>query len=1005
MKATDSSRQRWQQIDQICARALELEPDSDARTSWLDAACSGDADLRRSVDSLLASEPAAAMFLETSGLEIAAHVLNQQPDADLVGRRIGPYVVQEWLGSGGMGDVYRARDDNLHRDVALKVLPESFALDPHPSTDATLPRVPSRSDRLARFKQEAQVLASLRHPNIAAIYGFEESDRVCALVLELVEGPTLADRIAQGPIAMDEALPIARQIAEALEAAHEQGIGHRDLKPSNIGLQPDGTVKVLDFGLATALHPETAIGGVAMVSQTPGREKTPSQPTVPAGVMLGTPAYVSPEQAKGRRTDKRGDIWAFGAVLFELLSGRRAFKGERTSEILESVLHQDVDWSVLPHSTPTAVRHLVARCLDRDVKRRLRDIGEARIVLGDPYAFDVGHPALAVSSSRGWDRVWPAVLGAIASAAVVAPVLWLLFASTAAPSPVARFTSTLPDGRSLTQPMPHHIIALSPDGSQMAYAANGRLYLQPLAELDAQPIRGSEFAQGVAEPVFSPDGQSIAFWSGADQTIKTVAVAGGSPVTLGQADNPFGLSWGTEGLVFGVRGKGIMRVSASRGTQDLLARVEGDEEAHGPQLLPDGRHLLLTIATGTAADRWEKARVVVQSLASGERKTLLENATDARYVPTGHLVYAARDSVFAVVFDERRREIAGKPVAIIAGVRRSRATGAAQFSVSNTGSLMFVPGVVTRAEGANNEVVVGDRTGRFERLPLPPGPYTELRVSPDGTRVAIAADDRKEAIIYVYDRSGATSMQRLTFGGNNRAPMWSADSTRVAFQSDRDGEPAIYWQLADGSGRAERLTAPARGEVHVPESWIPTGGGFLFSVAKGNDVSLWTFSLQERQAKPFGDVHSSIPTGATFSPDGRWVAYASAKPETASMAIYVQPFPATGATYPLFVRQPANGPTNAPHKPVWSADGKELFYVPRIGGFEVVRVTTQPRVAFGNPVTVPRAFNPGAPDLRRKYDISPDGRFLGLVPTEPSYAEELGSSKIQVILNWLRPGI
>jgi eukaryotic-like serine/threonine-protein kinase len=989
-------RERWQRIEQIYTQALQLEPEGDARATLLDEAWAGDADLRRSVESLLACEPRARSFLEMSALEIAAHLVNQQPDADLVGRRIGPYVVHAWLGSGGMGDVYRARDDNLHRDVALKVLPELFALDPGPSTGTTSPRVPSRADRIARFKQEAQVLAALSHPNIAAIYGFEESGRICALVLELVEGPTLADRMSRGPIALDEALPIARQIAEALEAAHEQGIVHRDLKPSNIGLAPDGTVKVLDFGLATALQPEAVTGGAAMVSPT-----TPSWRMVPANTILGTPAYVSPEQAKGRGTDKRADVWAFGAVLYEMLSGRRAFKGERTSDILESVLHQDIDWSVLPPSTPMPVRRLIARCLDRDVKRRLRDIGEARIMLEEPDALDEQQQTF-VMPSRRWAGASTAVLGVLAGAVLVAAGAWLLGPRPATP-PVIRFTLTLPQERSLTLPTSHHIVALSPDGSHMVYVGNGRLYVQPMAELDAHALSGSEFTQGaVTELVFSPDGQSIAFWSGTDRTLKTIPITGGPPVTVCQADSPFGLSWGNQGLLFGVRHKGIMRVSANGGTPELLARVEGDEQAHGPQLLPDGRHLLFTIATGTGSDRWEKARVVVQSLASGERKPLLENATDARYVPTGHLVYAAREGVFAVAFDQRRREAVGRPVSRMAGVRRSHggATGAAQFSVSNTGSLIFVPGPITKGY---QEIIVADRTGRLERLPLPPGPYTEVRASPDGRRIAIAANDDKEAIIYVYDRSGSTAMQRLTFGGNNRAPVWSADSTRVAFQSDRDGTPAIYWQLADGSGSAERLTVPARGEAHVPESWIPTGGGFLFSVAKGNEVSLWTFTLQERQAKPFGDVHSSIPTGATFSPDGRWVAYASAKPETASMAIYVQPFPATGATYPLFVRQPANGPTNAPHKPVWSTDGKELFYVPRIGEFEVVRITMQPRFAFSNPVTVPRAFNPGRPDLRRMYDISPDGRFLGLVPTERTYAEVFGTSRIQVILNWLKP--
>jgi len=994
-------RERWKQVEEIYVRALELGPDGEARAAFLDEVCAGDAGIRGSVESLLCCEPLLGKFLETSAVDIAAELASQDPDADLVGRRIGPYIVEAWLGSGGMGDVYRARDSNLNRDVALKILSALSAIDCAPPMGTRSSEVSSRGTRIARLKQEAQVLASLNHPNIAAIYGFEESQQICALVLELAEGPTLADRIAQGTIAMEEALSIARQIAEALDAAHEQGVIHRDLKPSNIALRPDGTVKVLDFGLATALEPESLPGQEKVIQAN--RQVQAVQSPVPAAAMLGTPAYVSPEQAKGRRADKRDDVWAFGAVFYEMLSGKRAFKGEHTSEILDSVLHQDVDWAALPPSTPRTVSRLLARCLDRDVRRRLRDIGEARIVLEDPDAFDDGPAALAAAPFPRANRVRLLGLAAIAGVAVVAAATWLMVTRPATPLPVTRFINTLPEGRSLTLPTPRHIVALSADGSQMVYAANDRLYLQAMAELDAEPIRGSEFPQGVSEPVFSLDGQSIAFWSEADQTIRTINVAGGPSVIICRAENPYGLSWANDALVFGAGRMGIMRVSVNGSPPELLAGVEGDELAHGPQLLPDGRHLLFTIATGAGTDRWEKARVVVQTLPTGERKTILENARDARYLSTGHIVYAAHDSVFAVNFDEQRLEVSGAPVSMIAGVRRSqgRVTGAAQFSVSDTGSLVFIPGAVTFPEGAYQKIVVSDRTGRVETLPLPPGPYTELRVSPDGKRVAIASDDHKEAIIYVYDRSGATAMQRLTFGGNNRAPMWSADSTRVAFQSDRDGDRAIFWQRADGGDSAERLTRPSADEAHIPESWVPGGDEFLFSIAKGDELSLWTFSLEKKQAKPFGEVHSSIPPAATFSPDGRWVAYTSAGPGMASIGISVQPFPPTGAKYRLFVGRPAGAPTNAPHKPIWSPDGKEIFYVPRIGGFEAVRVTTRPSFAFGNAVTVPKAFGVGPPDFRRMYEITPEGKFLALVSTEPTTPEEFGTSKIHVILNWL----
>ena len=490
---------------------------------------------------------------------------------------------------------------------------------------------------------------------------------------------------------------------------------------------------------------------------------------------------MSPEQAKGRRAaDKRGDVWAFGAVVYEMLSGRRDCTGERTSDTLQSVLHQDIDWSVLPPSTPTTVRRLIARCLERDVKRRLRDIGEARIVLEEPDALDEQQQAF-VMPSRRWAGASPAVLGGLAGAVLVAAGAWLLAPRPATP-PVIRFTLTLPQERSLTLPTPHHIVALSPDGSHMVYVGNGRLYVQPMAELGAHPLSGSEFTQGaVTEPVFSPDGQSIAFWSGTDRTLKTIPITGGPPVTVCQADSPFGLSWGNQGLLFGVRHKGIMRVSANGGTPELLARVEGDEQAHGPQLLPDGRHLLFTIATGTGSDRWEKARVVVQSLASGERKTLLENATDARYVPTGHLVYAAREGVFGVAFNQRRRRASRKASIDDRGrpslAQRSHGRGPVQRLQHGLVDHLFP--ARSPKNRRSSSPTTPDVSATAPRAH--PARTTGVHASPDGRRIAIAANDSKEAIVYVYDRLGSTAMQRHAFGGNNRAQVWSADSTAGFF--------------------------------------------------------------------------------------------------------------------------------------------------------------------------------------------------------------------------------
>jgi eukaryotic-like serine/threonine-protein kinase len=892
------------------------------------------------------------------------------------GVRVGPYEILSALGVGGMGEVYRARDAKLNRDVAIKVL---------------LPAVANDPDRLARFGREAQVLASLNHPNIAYIHGIEESDGTRALVMELVEGPTLADRIAEGPMPLDEALPIARQIAEALEAAHEQGIVHRDLKPANVKVRADATVKVLDFGLAKAMDRAANSGATAMNSPTLSVHATQ------AGIILGTAAYMSPEQAKGRPTDKRSDVWAFGAVLYEMLSGERAFQGEDIADTLAAVLRHDVDWTALPAVTPTSVRRLMARCLDRDVKRRLRDIGEARIVLEDPAATRPGDASgltVLAPPQPLWRRAMPVVLAAIAGALAVVTAGYFSGRPSTLGS-VTRFSFNPPEGQVATGPASSHIIALSPDGTQLVYVANARLYLRSMSELDVRAIQGTESFRAITDPVLSPDGRWLTFYAAADRTLKKIAVTGGAAVTLCPAESTFGISWEPDGIVFGQGSKGVMRVSPNGGAPDVLVRVKDVEEAQGPQLLPGGQHVLFTLATGNDVERWQSARIVVQSLTSGERKTLIEGGSDARYVATGHLVYASGGILFAVPFDAGRLEVTGGAVAMVEGVRRSagNTTGAAHFSFSKTGSLIYIPGPVSASNqfGAA-EIALTDRKGQVERLKLPPGPYLFPRASPDGTRIAFEIDDRKEAAVWVYDLSGASSMRRLTFGGNNRFPIWTSDSKRIVFQSDREGDSAVFWQPADGTGKAERLTKPEPGESHAPERWAPKADLLLFNMTKGADLSLWTFSLQDRKATPFGDVHSSFPTGAVFSPDGLWVAYTSA--ERGITTIFVQPFPATGVKYQLFVK----GSNTVPHKVAWSPDGKELFYVPRLGGFEAVSVTTRPTFSFGNATEVPRPFQPGPPNSRTLFDVAPTGRFLGLIV--PGQLDLTAAPPIHVVLNW-----
>ncbi len=899
------------------------------------------------------------------------------------GTKLGPYAIVGPLGAGGMGEVYRARDTKLNRDVALKILPDAFASDP---------------DRLARFTREAQTLAALNHPNIAAIYGIEESKDVRALVMELVEGEDLTARIARGPIPLDEALPIARQIAEALEAAHDQGIIHRDLKPANIKVRTDGAVKILDFGLAKALDPLVSSDAAAVLANSPTLT-TPAMMTG-VGVILGTAAYMSPEQAKGRLVDKRSDIWAFGAVLFEMLSGQRAFKGEDIADTLAAVLRQDVDRAALPASTPALVRRLIARCLDRDVRRRLRDMGEARIVLDDPTALApadaTGEAAVAPQEPvrPRWRRAIPAALSAIV-VGVLASAATAYLRPAQAPLVVTRFPFALGEGQAFPGGT-RQFIAISPDGTQIAYVAysGGRtaLYLRSMAASETRPIASGDPGNAVLSPVFSPDSRWVAFWSGADQALKKVAVGGGAAVPICPvADQPFGMSWDTSGILFG-QGKGIMRVSANGGTPDVIVTLKEGEQAYGPQMLPGGETVLFTRATGTAVDRWDHAQIVTQSLRSVERKTLVDGGSDARYLPTGHLVYARGAVVFAVPMNIRRLVVTGGAVPMVEGVRRGAvqdATGAAQFSVSSTGSLIYVTGPLSRAT-VQSDLALIDRKGGVEPLKLQPGPFQYPRASPSGRQIAVGTDDGKEANVWIDDLGGTTTLRRLTFGGKNRFPTWSADGQRVAFQSDRGGDLGIFWQRADGSGPAERLTTPDQGASHVPESWS-TSGDLLFGVTRGSSVTLWTFSPRDKKVAQVANVESRNPINAAFSPDGRLVAYAVT--EGAAPRIYVEPVPATGTRFQVST-------TTAIH-PVWSRDGRELVSQRQGGQWAAQTITTRPGFASGAEVLMSRggAIVSG-PDLRRNYDTTPDGRILGVVVAGQLQSVGSTTPQIQVVLNW-----
>jgi serine/threonine-protein kinase len=905
-----------------------------------------------------------------------------------MGTWIGAYEILAPLGAGGMGEVYRARDRKLNRDVALKILPEAFTLD---------------GDRIARFRREAQVLASLNHPNIAAIYGFEDSGRTHALVLELVEGPTLADRIAQGAVPLDDALPIARQIAEALEAAHEQGIVHRDLKPANIKVRPDGKVKVLDFGLAKLL--DDAATTPQSRSYSPGLTNSPTAMTM-AGVILGTAAYMSPEQARGKAADRRADIWAFGVVLYEMLTGKRAFDGEDVSDTLAAVLRAEPNWAALPADVPVAVRTLIQASLKKDARQRVGDVSTILFLLENHATLSppAGGPAPVARARR-------AVAAAVALAAIGALGIVTgrsMRPSVSAPLTVTRFAFTLADDQRFTQNIGNHIIAISPDGTRLAYVANRQLFLRSLSELESRPIAGTEVAEGlISAPVFSPDGQSIAYWVGQSDggTLKRVPVTGGAATTLCEIAFPSGMTWSADGILVGLRNNTIVRIAANGGQPELLVTVK-EGQLWGPQMLPGGDAVLFSVAKtggifGVSATDWDKARVVVRSLKTGEEKALIDCGSDARYLRTGHIIYFSGSTLFAMPFDADRRAVTGRAVPMVADVFRPRSqagtAGAVYASISESGTLAYIPG----STSVRTDVAFIERTGQMTPLKLRSGLYQVPRVSPDGQHFAVERIDNEQTHIWIGDLTSAPSLQQLTLGGKQNAfPVWAPDGQRIAFQSDREGDTAVFWQRSDGAGTAERLTKPDERTTHVPHAWSHDGGTLLFSeIHADGTFALKALSVKDRTVTSFGGVQSvRYSPAAVFSPDGRWVAYTVGATEgnvASNAQVFVQPFPATGAHYPV-----ARG-----LHPLWSRDGGALFYhrLPDTADhMERVTVTSrsgQVNFTFSNPVSLPlREMQYAMPGGERSWDAMPDGkRLLGILPVSDTAA---GRRQINVVLNW-----
>jgi len=883
------------------------------------------------------------------------------------GQPFGPYEVVCSLGAGGMGEVYRARDTKLDRDVALKILPELFATDP---------------ERVLRFTREAKTLAALNHPNIAAIYGIE----ALALVMELVEGEDLSVHIARGPIALAEALAIARQIVEALEAAHDAGIIHRDLKPANIKVREDGTVKVLDFGLARTMDDRSGMQDVA-------HSPTLTARATALGMIIGTAAYMSPEQARGRAVDKRTDVWAFGCVLYEMLSGTKAFAGDDATEIISAVVKSEPDWTALPVAVPPHIRTIVTRCLVKDRKARIPDLSVVRYML-DGVIPAAGASDTVLPAPRSGTRVWQAA-AFVAGAALVG--LAGSFAgwgfAPEATAPVSRLSIELA--------APPDAIAISNDGTRILARTGPSLELRSMSDFEVVALKVAD-VDAIGHAVLSPDATSIAFV--AARTLKRMPASGGAAVDLAQLPGePEGCHWTGAHIYCALGADGVVRVAASGGALEQVITLAAGEHAATPQLLPGGDALLFTLAPGTQRPNWQRSSIVVQSPSSGQRDVVTALGTDPRYLATGHVAYVVGGVWYAVRFDLEDRRAIGDPVAMVTGIRRSTTGGLlrpkASVDVSATGTLIYLAG--STASSLEKQIVFTDRSGKDRMLALAPARYESPRISPDGRLLALSTDSPQEAAVFVYDLSEKHAIRRLTFAGRSRLPLWSPDNTRIAFQSDREGDTAIWSQAADGSGDAKRLTKADTGVVHVPESWSRDGLYVSFSVVREAGIELWLRSMSDGTSVRFGDVRSNAPLNSSFSPDGKWIAYTErGRAGNTPTAVFVQPVPATGARYQVSTDNTAG------HHPFWSPDGKELFHW-SIGGTFLVSnsMVVSGSVTVGRPVRVPGLHVSNTSALGPlNYDMTPNGREFVLTravsaaAASPEGPAERGS--IRVVLNW-----
>lgn len=861
------------------------------------------------------------------------------------GHRIGVYELTSLLGEGGMGQVFRATDTTLGRQVAIKVVPDAFAAD---------------ADRLARFEREARTLASLSHPNIAAVFGFEKAGSVHALVMELVDGEDLALRLRRGSIPVDEALAIAREIAEALEAAHNAGIIHRDLKPANIKISTDGHVKVLDFGLAKAMESDPlAPGNHAAATIT-----SPAMSQV--GMILGTAAYMSPEQARGLPVNRRADIWAFGCVLYEMLTGRRVFEDEDVSLTLSKLLRVEPEYEALPASVPPRVVAALKACLRKDPKQRAADIHDVLLALDGAFE----STSTIAGAPPVQERRWGLVLSIAAGVALLAfGAGWTLRPAPFSSAPaVVRSALPLPPGQSFSQPR-YPSVAISPDGLLIAYIANGQVYVRRLQDLESSPLAGT---QGVdpCNVVFSPDSRWLAFYSAVSGNLVRVPVTGGALVTLARLSTAFpiwGLRWEPDDSLLYVRPEGIERVASSGGTPERLVDIGPEKQRFdAPQLLPGGRALLFAVRQRDAY--WSDASIVVQRLETKERRVIWEGGGHPRYLPTGHLTFTSRGTLMAVAFDATRQTIAGTPVQVLSSLETTDSIGVgglgAHYSMSNDGALVYVPAVSLNID---RTLVWVDRSGREDAIALPSGKIRDPEISPDGRSIAYAADDAGgNTDLWMVDVSGGRPQRLTMHPAGDRYPLWSRDSQALFFSSARDNPQTVYRKtLVDG---AEVKVFSQENRHLVP--WSRTGDGNAIlttdrALDGGSNFDIGLLTLTGKTARqPL--LESGVAEGMPhLSPDGRWMAYLGLQP---GPGVYVRPFPDVATS----VEQVAAGGT----EPIWTRGGREI--VARIeNAIVAIPMELAPRLRAGKPEVLfeGRYFN----EVGNQWDVTPDGnRFLML---------------------------